>query len=77
MTPGPGQSALPRHLAVGTLILISTIFAANHVAARVAFDDGAGVLLGVTCRAGASLLALLGIVLWRRQGLGIPARLSA
>ena len=36
MTPGPGQSALPRHLAVGTLILISTIFAANHVAARVA-----------------------------------------
>ena len=50
-------AALPRHLAVGTLILISTIFSANHVAARVAFDDGAGVLLGVTCRAGASRFA--------------------
>lgn len=73
MTPGPGQSALPRHLAVGTLILISTIFAANHVAARVAFDDGASVLLvGVTYRAGASLLALLGIVLWRRQDCAYP-----
>lgn len=77
MTSRAGPGALPRHQAVGTLILISTIFSANHVAARVAFDDGAGVLLGVLCRAGASLLALLGIVLWRRQSLGLPARLGA
>ncbi|MHA3902321.1 EamA family transporter [Castellaniella sp. WN] len=77
MMPAPQPAALPRHLAVGTLILISAIFATNHVAARVAFDDGAGVLLGVACRAGASLLALLGIVLWRRQGLILPARLGA
>ncbi|MFV0283688.1 MAG: EamA family transporter [Castellaniella sp.] len=77
MTPGLGPTPLPRHLAVGTLILISTIFATNHVAARVAFDNGAGVLLGVTCRAGASLLALSGIVLWRHQDLRLPARLGA
>ncbi len=73
----PIATTLPRHLAIGTLILVSAIFAANHIAARIAFDDGAGVLLGVTCRAGASLLALLGIVLWRRQGLGLPVRLGA
>lgn len=76
MASDSGPSLLPRHLAVGTLILISAIFATNHVAARVAFDDGAGVLLGVACRAGASLAALLCIVLWRRQSLGLPAGLA-
>jgi drug/metabolite transporter (DMT)-like permease len=77
MKSGSGPAALPRHLAIGTLIFVSTIFSANHVAARVAFDDGAGVLLGLICRAGASLLALLGIVLWRGQSLGLSARLGA
>ncbi|WP_368646981.1 EamA family transporter [Castellaniella ginsengisoli] len=77
MTPASAPFSLPRHLAVGILILVSAIFASNHIAARIAFDDGAGVLLGILCRAGASLLALSGIVLWRRQSLSLPMRLSA
>ncbi len=47
-------------------------FAGNHVAARVAFDDGAGVLLAILLRSGGTLLVLAGWVLWQRQSLRLP-----
>ncbi|WLI04152.1 DMT family transporter [Pseudomonas sp. FP597] len=47
-------------------------FAGNHVAARVAFDDGAGVLLAIVLRSGGTLLVLAGLVLWQRQSLRLP-----
>ena len=37
----------PRHLAVIILLCMGCAFTGNHVAARVAFDDGAGVLLAI------------------------------
>ena len=63
----------PRHLAVIILLCMGCAFAGNHVAARVAFDDGAGVLLAILMRSGATLLVLAIIVLWQRQSLRLPA----
>lgn len=59
----------PRHVAVGLLLFIGTTFATNHIAARIAFDDQAGLLLAIMCRSGLSVLALAGIVLWQQQSL--------
>ncbi|UZE25740.1 DMT family transporter [Pseudomonas sp. B21-056] len=67
-TPAP----FPRHLAVLVLLCMGCAFAGNHVAARVAFDDGAGVLLAILMRSGGTLLVLALMVLWQRQGLRLP-----
>jgi drug/metabolite transporter (DMT)-like permease len=63
----------PRHLAVIILLCMGCAFAGNHVAARVAFDDGAGVLLAILLRSGGTLLVLAILVLWQRQSLRLPA----
>ncbi|WP_370695178.1 DMT family transporter [Pseudomonas sp. FP1154] len=67
-TPTP----LPRHLAVLVLLCMGCAFAGNHVAARAAFDDGAGVLLAILLRSGGTLLVLAAMVLWQRQNLRLP-----
>ncbi|HAF91088.1 MAG TPA: EamA family transporter, partial [Pseudomonas sp.] len=62
--PGsPSVVPLPRHLAVGLLLCLGCILGANHVAARLAFDHGAGVLLAVMLRSGGTLLVLAIIML--------------
>ena len=49
MTPLP---RFPRHMAIGILLAVACTFAANHIAARVAFDHGTGLLLaGIEHRA--------------------------
>ncbi len=63
---------LPRRLAIGLIALISCTFAANHVAARLAFDHGTGLLLAVLCRSGATALVLAALVAWRRPALSMP-----
>jgi drug/metabolite transporter (DMT)-like permease len=63
------SAALPRRAAVATLLAAGALFAANHVAARLAFDDQAGLLLAIVCRSGLTLLALAGFVLWRQPRL--------
>lgn len=63
----------PRHLAVLILLCMGCAFAGNHVAARVAFDDGAGVLLAILMRSGGTLLVLAALVIWQRQTLRLPA----
>ncbi len=65
--------ALPRHLAIGILLFVGTASALNHIAARIAFDDEAGVLLAIMCRSGLSGLALFGIVLWQQHPVRLPA----
>ena len=64
---------LPRRLAVGILLFTSVTSSLNHILARIAFDDQAGVLLAVMCRSGLSGLALFGIVLWRGYSLRLPS----
>ena len=59
----------PRHIAVLILATLACSFAANHIAARIAFDHDTGLLLAMLCRAGVTLLALAALVLWRRESL--------
>ncbi len=61
-----------RHIAVLILLCMGCAFAGNHIAARVAFDDGAGVLLAILMRSGGTLLVLAVLVLWQRQRLRLP-----
>lgn len=64
---------LPRHVAVLLLAGVATLFAGNHVAARLAFDEGTGLLLAVLVRSAVALAVL--IVLFMAQGkrLVLPA----
>jgi drug/metabolite transporter (DMT)-like permease len=59
----------PRHIAVLILVCLGCAFAGNHVAARVAFDDGAGVLLAILMRSGGTLIVLAGLVFWQRRSI--------
>jgi drug/metabolite transporter (DMT)-like permease len=61
---GPVTSIQPisRPLAIALLVTIATVFGANHIAARITFDDGTGVLTAVIARAGLTALILLGVV---------------
>lgn len=69
----PTPALLPRPTALLLLSLIACCFAGNHVAARLAFDDGAGVLTAVLCRAGTALLVLGALVAWRHERIALPA----
>lgn len=64
-----GHTLYPRHIAVLILACLGCAFAGNHVAARVAFDDGAGVLLAILMRSGGTLIVLAGLVFWQRQSI--------
>jgi drug/metabolite transporter (DMT)-like permease len=66
----PADAALfPRQIAVLILLCLGCVFAGNHIAARVAFDDGAGVLLAILLRSGGTLVVLAGLVFWQRQSI--------
>lgn len=60
---------LPRQLAVLLLAGLACAFAGNHIAARIAFDDGAGLLLAILCRSGVTLLVLGVLVCARRESI--------
>ena len=66
---------LPRPLAIALLIMSATLFAGNHIAARFAFDNGAGLLLAVLARGLLSLIFMLCIVKIRRASMRIPPHL--
>ncbi|MFZ6048446.1 DMT family transporter [Pseudomonas sp. CR3202] len=63
----------PRHIAVLLLASLACAFAGNHIAARIAFDDGAGLLLAILCRSGVTMLVLGILVLWKRESLRLGA----
>ena len=60
---------LSPRLGLGILVGASTAFAANHLAARFAFDHGASVAAAVTVRAASTALVLL--VVMRLQGIAL------
>lgn len=68
-TSSDSPALFPRHIAVLLLLCLGCAFAGNHVAARVAFDDGAGVLLAILLRSGGTLIVLAGLVFWQRQSI--------
>ncbi|KAA0011114.1 DMT family transporter [Billgrantia pellis] len=68
-----GASLLPRHLAVLLLAFVATLFAGNHVAARLAFDEGTGLLLAVLVRSAVALTVLVTLFLWQGKRLALPS----
>lgn len=58
-------------LGIAALMLIATVFGANHVAARVAFDHGASVSAAVTARSALTALALFVMLRALRVPLGL------
>jgi drug/metabolite transporter (DMT)-like permease len=63
--------------ATGIVILlgVATTFAANHVAARIAFDHGASVATGVTARAAGTAMVLLLLMKVQKVALSVPPAL--
>ena len=59
--------------AFATLLLVAFMMAANHVAARLAFDHGVDVATAVAFRSGATALAVTLLLRWQR----VPVRLTA
>ncbi|WP_447895371.1 EamA family transporter [Vreelandella sp. GE22] len=65
-------SPLPRHLAIMLLVTVASMFAANHVSARLAFDNGTGLLLAILTRSGVACLILITLVWVQRKSLWLP-----
>ncbi|MGD9661028.1 MAG: DMT family transporter [Porticoccaceae bacterium] len=71
--PAPGKPALlPNSVAIVLLLFMATLFASNHIAARIAFDNDTGLLLAILMRSAVALLFMLSLTLWQRQRLRIP-----
>jgi len=54
------------------LLGVSTTFAANHVAARIAFDHGASVAAGVTARAAGTAVVLFFLMRFQQIPIALP-----
>ena len=63
-------------LGVAIVGAVSTMFASNHVAARLAFDHGASVATGVTARAAGTALVLFLMIKAQRVPLSVPRALA-
>lgn len=70
MNTVPTQS-FARHIAILILLCVGCSFASAHIAARISFDHGTGLLTAVVFRSGISLLLLALIALWQKQSLRI------
>ncbi|MFT5594642.1 MAG: drug/metabolite transporter (DMT)-like permease [Oceanicoccus sp.] len=71
----PASLFFSRPLAIALLVMSATLFAGNHIGARFAFDNGAGLLLAVLARSFLSLIFMLSIVKVRKASMLIPAHL--
>lgn len=71
----PSQS-FARHIAILLLLGVGCTFASAHIAARISFDHGTGLLTAVVFRSALSLTLLAIIALWSRQSLLISWRLG-
>ena len=60
--------------AFATLLLIAFMMGANHVAARIAFNNGADVATAVVFRSGVTALVLVAILLTQRVRIAFTAR---
>lgn len=67
------HSSFPRAVSLLILATLACAFAGNHVAARLAFDDGAGLLVAILCRSGITALVLLVLVLMSPDALRLGA----
>lgn len=61
-----------RPVAIAILMLCATIFATNHIGARFAFDNGAGLFIAVLARSAMALIFMLSIAKIRNASFFIP-----
>jgi drug/metabolite transporter (DMT)-like permease len=66
-------AALPRWAGLALVAGIAVVFAANHVAARVAFDHGTSVVTAVAIRSAVTALAVAALTRFAGVGLALPA----
>lgn len=65
---------IPRWLGIVLLLVVATVFGANHVAARVAFEHGASVTTAVAFRSAGTALFLLVLLLLSGTSLRVEGR---
>lgn len=66
------SAILSPRVAIPLLMLLSSVFAANHVAARVAFDHGASIAAAVMVRSGVTALAIVALLRLQGVAMGLP-----
>lgn len=59
-------------LGIALLMLLATVFAGNHIAARLAFDHGTSIAAAVVVRSGATAIALLVLLRLLSVSLAMP-----
>src|SRR3954465_668168 len=72
MSTAPAKA--PRGTAFATLLLIALMMGANHIAARIAFNNGADVATAVVFRSGVTALVLIAILVAQRVRIAFTAR---
>ena len=68
---------IPRALGIVLLLAMATVFGANHVAARVAFEHGANVTTAVAFRSTGTALFVLALLLFNGISLKVPRQTFA
>jgi len=70
----PIPAPFSRAKAIAVLLSIACAFAANHVGAKLAFENGAGMLLPIVLRSGVAMTALIAIVIIQRRSFILPRK---
>ncbi|MGH8707428.1 MAG: EamA family transporter, partial [Burkholderiales bacterium] len=63
---------LSPRLGIPLLMLLATLFACNHIAARLAFDHGASVAAAVAVRSGVTALVMVALLRLRDLSIALP-----
>ena len=66
------SAILSPRVGIPLLMLLATVFAGNHIAARVAFDHGASVAAAVAVRSGATALAMVALLQVQGISMALP-----
>jgi drug/metabolite transporter (DMT)-like permease len=66
-----GAILSPR-VGIPLLMLLATLFAANHISARLAFDHGTSIAAAVAVRSGVTALAMVALLRAHGQSLALP-----
>jgi drug/metabolite transporter (DMT)-like permease len=66
---------LSRPVIISIILLCSILFASNHIAARIAFDNGTGILLAIITRGIFALILMASIIIIKKVSIRIPRSL--
>ena len=66
------MSALSQRFGIALLMLLASMFASNHIAARLAFDHGTSVASAVGVRASVTALVMLALIRLQRVPAALP-----